>query len=217
VKASPSRSCSSRRRPFCASRKWPSSAGCFAFARRCWTARSTRTSARRPSTEIRATASALALQQPVAGHIGAERFRTGGPTGPTYYSPDAAVFFSDAFLDTHCFSVEGHRSDSTLVGLRFEPVRKRKLPDINGVLWLDRASSELRRLEYAYTGLEGWVPVQLIGGWIDFRRLPNGAPLIVAWQIRAPIPLQAGQRRKLYGFKEREGGSSTSLQPMAIR
>jgi len=77
--------------------------------------------------------------------------------------------------------------------------------DINGVLWLDRASSELRRLEYGYTGLEGWVPVQLIGGWIDFRRLPNGAPLIVAWQIRAPIPLQAGQRRKLYGFKEREG------------
>ena len=128
-----------------------------------------------------------------------------GPTGPTYYSPDAAVFFSDAFLDTHCFSVEGHRSDSTLVGLRFEPVRKRKLPDIHGVLWLDRASSELRRLEYGYTGLEGWVPVQLIGGWIDFRRLPNGAPLIVAWQIRAPIPLQAGQRRKLYGFKEREG------------
>ena len=58
---------------------------------------------------------------------------------------------------------------------------------------------------YGYTGLEGWVPARLIGGWIDFRRLPNGAPLIAAWQIRAPIPLQSGQRRKLYGFKEREG------------
>ena len=60
-------------------------------------------------------------------------------------------------------------------------------------------------MQYGYTGLEGWVPAQLIGGWIDFRRLPNGAPLIAAWQIRAPIPLQSGQRRKLYGFKEREG------------
>lgn len=128
-----------------------------------------------------------------------------GPSGPTYYSPDAAVFFSDAFLDTHCFRVERHGSDSTLVGLRFEPVRKRKLPDINGVLWLDRATSELRRLEYGYTGLESWVPVARIGGWIDFRRLPNGAPLIAAWQIRAPIPLHTGDRRKLYGFKEREG------------
>ena len=128
-----------------------------------------------------------------------------GPNGPTYYSPDAAVFFSDAFLDTHCFSVEQQRTDSTLVGLRFEPVRKRKLPDVRGVLWLERAGTGLRRLEYNYTGLEGWVPTNLVGGWIEFRRLPNGAPVIVGWQIRAPIPLFDGRKRKLFGFKEREG------------
>ena len=130
-----------------------------------------------------------------------------GPNGPTYYSPDASVFFSDAFLDTHCFVVEKHRTDSTLVGLRFEPVRKRKLPDVRGVLWLERAGTGggLRRLEYNYTGLEGWVPTNLVGGWIEFRRLPNGAPVIVGWQIRAPIPLSDGRKRKLFGFKEREG------------
>ena len=128
-----------------------------------------------------------------------------GPNGPTYYSPDASVFFSDAFLDTHCFSVETHPTDSTVVGLRFEPVRKRKLPDVLGVLWLDRASRELRRLEYRYTGLDDWAPARLVGGWIEFRRLPNGAPLIVAWQIRAPIPSSNGGKRKLFGFMEREG------------
>jgi len=128
-----------------------------------------------------------------------------GPNGPTYYSPDASVFFSDAFLDTHCFTVERHRTDSTLVGLRFDPVRKRKLPDVRGVLWLERAGTGLRRLEYTYTGLEGWVPTNLVGGWIEFRRLPNGAPVIVGWQIRAPIPLFDGRKRKLFGFKEREG------------
>jgi hypothetical protein len=128
-----------------------------------------------------------------------------GPSGPSYYSPDAAVFFSDMFLDTHCFSVGKHRTDSTLVGLRFEPVRKRKLPDVVGVLWLDRATKELRRLEYGYTGLEGWVPPKTTGGWIEFRRLPNGAPVIAGWQIRAPVPVVSGAKRKLFGFKEREG------------
>ena len=128
-----------------------------------------------------------------------------GPNGPTYYSPDASVFFSDAFLDTHCFSVETHPTDSTVVGLRFEPVRKRKVPDVLGVLWLDRASRELRRLEYRYTGLEDWAPARLVGGWIEFRRLPNGAPLIVAWQIRAPVPSSNDGKRKLFGFMEREG------------
>jgi carboxypeptidase family protein len=132
-------------------------------------------------------------------------FVQGGPNGPTYYSPDASVFFSDAFLDTHCFSVEKHRTDSTLIGLRFEPVRKRKLPDVRGVLWLERSRTELRRLDYNYTGLEGWVPTNLTGGWVEFRRLPNGAPLIVGWQIRAPIPMSSGGERKLFGFKEREG------------
>jgi len=32
-----------------------------------------------------------------------------------------------------------------------------------------------------------------------------GAPLIVAWQIRAPIPSSNGGKRKLFGFMEREG------------
>jgi len=29
--------------------------------------------------------------------------------------------------------------------------------------------------------------------------------VIVGWQIRAPIPLSDGRKRKLFGFKEREG------------
>lgn len=71
-----------------------------------------------------------------------------------YYGPDAAVLLSDAFLDTHCFSVvEGPREEPGLVGLAFEPVPGRDVPDIEGVLWLERATARLERLEWEYSGL----------------------------------------------------------------
>ena len=109
-------------------------------------------------------------------------------TGPIYFGPDVAVFFSDAFLRTHCFRLlPSPKGESNLVGLGFEPVKGRQVVDIEGVLWLDRDRNLLRRLEYHYTGLWNWVPKGSAGGRLDFNVLPQGAPILTHWSIRAPV------------------------------
>lgn len=112
----------------------------------------------------------------------------------TYYAPDASILLSDRFLDTHCFRVEGggrHRAD--LIGLAFEPTdRTRKIGrsmhrvDVTGVLWLDRASAELRYMEYHYVDLPVDVPNDAAGGQLEFRPLPDGRWVVWRWYIRMP-------------------------------
>ncbi|CAA9309311.1 MAG: hypothetical protein AVDCRST_MAG68-1178, partial [uncultured Gemmatimonadetes bacterium] len=66
-----------------------------------------------------------------------------------FYGPDAAVLLSDVFLDTHCFRVQPpSREHEGMVGLAFEAVEGRSLPEVQGVLWMDRRTAELRVLEY---------------------------------------------------------------------
>lgn len=109
--------------------------------------------------------------------------------GPRYYGPDARVFFSESFLGNHCFrAVLPADGDSTRIGVGFEPLKSRRLPDIQGVLWLDRRSAELRRLEYRYTGLGRWISTERVGGEVDFKRLANGSLIISGWRMIAPVP-----------------------------
>ncbi len=108
--------------------------------------------------------------------------------GPTYYAPDVPVFFSQTFLDTHCFrAVKGAAADTSLIGLGFSPVPSRKTIDIAGVLWLRREGYALERLEYNFTGLWRWVPVRAAGGQILFARGRGGEPVITRWEVRAPV------------------------------
>jgi hypothetical protein len=110
-----------------------------------------------------------------------------------FYSPDAPVLLSDAFLDSHCFRVQpGRGSEAGLVGLAFEPTRGRRLPDVRGVLWLDAATAELRALDFDYTGLRGElaVPGQW-GGRVEFERLPDGAVIVRRWGLRMPLVARA--------------------------
>jgi carboxypeptidase family protein len=104
-----------------------------------------------------------------------------------YYAPDAEVLLSGAFLDTHCFRVADHPDSAGLVGLAFEPVRGRRTTDVKGVLWLDRATSELRWLDYGYTNAPLPGPDGVPGGRIDFRRLPNASWIVSRWQVRMPF------------------------------
>ncbi len=108
--------------------------------------------------------------------------------GWTLYAPDAEVLLSDPFLNGHCFRVvAGAGRNGGLAGLAFEPVRAADRPDITGVLWLDRTTAALRRLEIRYTRL----PREMLGppprGRIEFERLPNGAWFVRRWWIRAPM------------------------------
>ena len=102
-----------------------------------------------------------------------------------YAAPDAAVLLSDEFLDDHCFRV-ATGSDPSLVGLEFEPTSSR-MADVRGVLWLDRATAELRRVEYRYVHGPPESTAPEVGGSVEFERLRGGPWIVRRWAIRMPI------------------------------
>lgn len=102
-----------------------------------------------------------------------------------FHGPNAHVLLSDSFLDTHCLRVqsEGAERDG-LVGIGFEPVRERSVPDITGTLWLDERG-ELQHVQYQYTGLDQ-ERLGSAGGRIEFDLLESGAWIVRSWWIRMP-------------------------------
>jgi hypothetical protein len=102
------------------------------------------------------------------------------------YGPDAEVLLSDAFADAYCFRLAAGSGGE--VGLAFEPAQRRRgTTEVEGVLWVDRGTGELRRLEYGYLGLPAEIARQDAGGDIHFRRLANGAWIVDRWEIRSPL------------------------------
>ncbi|MDE2804861.1 MAG: carboxypeptidase regulatory-like domain-containing protein [Gemmatimonadota bacterium] len=111
------------------------------------------------------------------------------PSESVYWAPDAAVLLSDEFLNTHCFRVGRDENRAPgLIGLAFQPVGGRDVAEISGTLWIDHATSELRRLDFYYENLE--LPEALLsaptGGTVEFRALPNGTWIVDSWRIRVP-------------------------------
>ena len=105
-----------------------------------------------------------------------------------FHAPDHAALLSDEFIREHCFStVVGKGADRELIGLAFEPLAGRANPDVRGVFWIDPDVSELRRLEYTYTGLDPAYTMKDGGGRLHFRRLVTGAWIITEWSIRMPV------------------------------
>jgi hypothetical protein len=131
--------------------------------------------------------------------------------GPIYYGPDARVLFSDWFLETHCFRVEEEEGD--LLEVRFTPERRRDRVEIDGRLILHRGSMELRRLEFEYVGLPRWVPKDKAGGFVELRRLSEGAWIPRAWALRAPQAVRSpgSSRLRLLGWVE-TGGQVTAVR-----
>lgn len=108
----------------------------------------------------------------------------------TYYAPDAEALLSDRFVHEHCFRLEpSHPERSDWVGLRFEPTPNPEMAarvTLVGTLWMDRASAELRRLDFTYGGLDRVLSDAGAGGNVTFRRLPTGVWLVDSWQLRMP-------------------------------
>jgi hypothetical protein len=136
-----------------------------------------------------------------------------------FSAPDAHVLLSDAFLDGHCFGLEVHRVDGReRVGLTFEPLDDRRLPEVRGVLWLDAQTRLLETLEYEYVNLGRVAAVRGddAHGSLRFRALPNGTWIVEEWNIRMPRLLEVqdvyGRTRRydVTGYVE-EGGSITSV------
>jgi hypothetical protein len=102
------------------------------------------------------------------------------------YGPDAELLLSNTFLAQHCFRLERRNDRPGLIGLSFQPISGRRLPDIQGTLWLDEKSAELRFIEYGYTNRDHYLDRRYAGGRTDFERLPNGAWIVRRWYIRGP-------------------------------
>ncbi len=100
-----------------------------------------------------------------------------------FHGLDAATVISPQFLASHCFSLVRRDSAGTpLVGLSFRPVNERARADVQGMLWLDAESRELRMLEFTYTGLRLRGPAA--GGRLAFTRLPNGVLIDDRWVLQ---------------------------------
>jgi hypothetical protein len=131
-----------------------------------------------------------------------------------YAAPDAAVLLSDQFLDDHCFRTTTG-DDPRLVGLEFEPVRGRIVPDVTGVLWLDRATAELRKVEYRYVNGPAESRERGVGGTVEFERLHDGPWIVRRWAIRMPIAEILSKRR--VGIDSRSPVRRDELRLLALR
>ena len=105
-----------------------------------------------------------------------------------YFAPDADVLLSDVFAAHHCFRVvEAPRGSANLVGVAFQPTRDRsEARDINGTLWVDRTTNELKTLEFKYTNLNDIALAAGAGGRVEFLRLQEGHWLVSKWNLRMP-------------------------------
>lgn len=111
----------------------------------------------------------------------------------TMYGVDAQAILSNTFLQHHCFGMRSGGPDRPgLVGLEFVPLEGRVQPDIHGVLWIDRASAELRYVEYGYTGLHFRGPVERLTGRLAFQRLDNGLWVTESWELVIPLLQKEG-------------------------
>jgi hypothetical protein len=118
------------------------------------------------------------------------------PDGKTYWGPDAEVLLSESFAELHCFRVEPPAKEHPAwVGVSFRPARDRSgIADVEGTLWLDRESAELRLLDFRYTGIPQEYIDANVGGMAEFLRLTTGNWLVNRWVIRVPrASMQLGQ------------------------
>ncbi len=110
-----------------------------------------------------------------------------GIDSTSYFAPDAAVLLSDAFLQSHCFSVvapeDGVRD---VIGLAFRPIHGRRLPDVEGTLWVNLASAQLEYLDYNYTGLRA-PQIGNVGGRVAFSPVGSGRWIVSDWYVRMPL------------------------------
>jgi len=100
-----------------------------------------------------------------------------------YFGPDVDALLSDWFLDGHCFRLV---RDAGRIGLAFRPLDRGQRVELEGVLWLDEATAELRTLEFRYVGLPYGTAAALAGGEARFARLGDGRWILHEWTLRAP-------------------------------
>lgn len=102
-----------------------------------------------------------------------------------YFAPDERVLLSDAFVRDHCFALATDGTNGE-VGITFTPTRARRASDIEGTIWLDGRSYELRRVSFRYTNFPLPVRDPRVGGEVQFTRLERGVWMVSRWYMRVP-------------------------------
>ncbi len=122
-----------------------------------------------------------------------------------YRAPDAEVLADDRFIANYClFLVEGTGDRAGWTGVGFRPARLRgSIVEVKGTLWLDTATSELRRLEFSYAGAEPAVEQANAGGWLSFTHLGSGLRFVDGWELRMPRLGEATVLRRRDGMSGR--------------
>ena len=107
--------------------------------------------------------------------------------GVIFRGLDAHVILAPSFLESHCFRpAPKHATNDSLVGLAFEPIRRRGIVDVRGTLWLNRWNRELVSIDFTYDPLSLGVRTDGVGGRIEFGRLASGRWIVSRWWIRMP-------------------------------
>ena len=121
------------------------------------------------------------------GSLANDGYVLGGPeTGWHYYAPDETVLLSEQFAATHCFRVVRQPDRSGQIGVSFEPVPRRQVADITGVLWVDQETSELREIVFRFVNA-GVISQFDAGGFTHFLRVPSGTWIVDEWKLSVPL------------------------------
>ncbi len=104
-----------------------------------------------------------------------------------FHAPDTDALLSDAFRFGHCYDlVTGNGGRRGMIGLAFRPRRNRPIGGIDGTIWIDAGSFELRFVEFRYTNLITIPRNPFIGGEVHYLRYESGAWLVRRWFVRMP-------------------------------
>jgi hypothetical protein len=126
--------------------------------------------------------------------------------GWAYFGPDVDVLLADTFLDAYCFSTSTEEGEEDRVGLSFEPASPEFAPGIAGIVWLDRATFNLKSVEFTFTRYPHRVAGVAGGGEIRFQRLSGGGYIVIHWRLLAPDIIESvrANRLGLRGYREIE-------------
>jgi hypothetical protein len=104
-----------------------------------------------------------------------------------YRAPGLEALASPSFFADHCFKL-ANAKEKTQIAVEFEPTaERRKLADIRGAVTMDRATAQLRSVEFRYVNPENRDTEAGARGTVEFARLANGTWAIAKWNIRMPI------------------------------
>ena len=132
-----------------------------------------------------------------------------------FLAPDPHVLASASFIDSHCFSVARDTLEGTRLGLAVRPLPRQRRPDVEGVIWFDRATAELREFRFKYVNIDSRLADPKIGGAVAFRRLESGRWIVSEWHITAPLVQVFRGRDALVGKMTVRGENSDSV--LALR